>query len=86
MRTVETMAPVPAQRRIDALVHRCYAGLDAMVLGQEAVGRLRSVLGIDAAFVATVDPATMLFTAAATEEPLARPLSCSWPTSWPGAT
>ena len=71
MRTVETMQPVPAQRRIDALVQRCYAGLDAMALGREAVRRLRPILDIDAAFVATVDPATMLFTAAATEEPLA---------------
>jgi DNA-binding CsgD family transcriptional regulator len=71
MRTVETMPSVPAQHRIDALVQRCYAGLDAMALGRETVRRLRSVLGIDAAFVATVDPATMLFTAAATEEPLA---------------
>jgi DNA-binding CsgD family transcriptional regulator len=71
MRTVERMPTVPAQRRIDALVERCYAGLDAMDLGREAVRRLRSVLGIDAAFVATVDPATLLFTAAATEDPLA---------------
>ncbi len=65
------MPRVPAQRRIDALVERCYAGLDAMALGREVVRRLRSVLWIDAAFVATVDPATLLFTAAATEEPLA---------------
>jgi DNA-binding CsgD family transcriptional regulator len=71
MRTVETMPRVPAQRRIDALVQRCYGGLDAMALGREVVRRLRSVLWVDAAFVATVDPATLLFTAAAGEEPLA---------------
>lgn len=65
------MPRVPAQRRIDALVERCYAGLDAMALGREVVRRLRSVLWIDAAFVATVDPATLLFTSAASEEPLA---------------
>ena len=71
LRTVEIMPPVPVQRRIDALVQRCYAGLDAMALGREVVRRLRPVLGIDAAFVATVDPATLLFTSAASEEPLA---------------
>jgi DNA-binding CsgD family transcriptional regulator len=65
------MPPVPAQRRIDVLVQRCYAGLDAMALGREVVRRLRSVLWIDAAFVATVDPATLLFTSAVSEEPLA---------------
>ncbi len=65
------MPPVPAQRRIDALTERCYAGLDAMALGREVVRRLRPVLGIDAAFVATVDPATLLVTAAASEDPLA---------------
>jgi DNA-binding CsgD family transcriptional regulator len=67
---VENVPPVPAQRQIDALVQRCYAGLDAMALGQEAIRRLRPVLVIDAAFVATVDPATLLFTSAASEEPL----------------
>jgi DNA-binding CsgD family transcriptional regulator len=64
------MPPVPAQRRIDAIVERCYAGLDAMALGREVVRRLRPVLGIDAAFIATVDPATLLFTSAASEDPL----------------
>jgi len=64
------MLPAPAQRRIDALIGRCYVGLDALTLGREVVHRLRPVLGIDAAFVATVDPATLLFTSAASEEPL----------------
>ena len=64
------MPPVPAQRRIDALIERCYAGLDAHALGREVVRRLRSVLWIDAAFVATVDPATLLFTSASSEDPL----------------
>jgi GAF domain-containing protein len=67
---VEIVTPVPAQRRIDALIERCYTGLDAMALGREVVRRLRPVLGIDAAFVATVDPATLLFTSAASEDPL----------------
>lgn len=64
------MPPVPVQRRIDALVERCYAGLDAMTLGREVVRRLRPVVWVDAAFVATVDPATLLFTSAASEDPL----------------
>jgi DNA-binding CsgD family transcriptional regulator len=70
LHTVEVMPPVPAQHRIDALVARCYAGLDAMALGREVVRRLKPMVGVDAAFVATVDPATMLFTAAASEDPL----------------
>jgi GAF domain-containing protein len=65
------MPRVPAQRHIDALTARCYAGLDAMALGREVIRRLRPVLPVDAAFVATVDPATLLFTSAASEEPLA---------------
>jgi DNA-binding CsgD family transcriptional regulator len=59
-----------AQRQVGALVQRCYAGLDAMTLAREVVVGLKPVLAIDAAFVATVDPATLLFTAAAGEEPL----------------
>jgi DNA-binding CsgD family transcriptional regulator len=64
------VTPVPAKHRIDALVEDCYAGLDALTLGREVVRRLRSVLWIDAAFVATVDPATLLFTSATSEDPL----------------
>jgi DNA-binding CsgD family transcriptional regulator len=67
---VEIMPPVPAQRRIQALVERCYTGLDAMALGREVIRRLRQVLWIDAAFIATVDPATLLFTSATSEDPL----------------
>src|SRR5690348_2422702 len=70
LRTVENMPRVSAQRQVAALVQRCYAGLDAMTLAREVVVRLKPVLAIDAAFVATVDPATLLFTAAAGEEPL----------------
>jgi DNA-binding CsgD family transcriptional regulator len=64
------MPSVPAQRRIDAIVERCYADLDAMTLGREVLRLLRPVVWVDAAFVATVDPATLLFTSAASEEPL----------------
>ena len=64
------MPPELLQRRVDALIERCYAGLDAAALRREVIGRLKAVAGVDAAFVATVDPATLLFTSAISEEPL----------------
>lgn len=64
------MSVPPANRRIAALVERCYGGLDALALGREVVRRLRPMVGIDAAFAATVDPGTLLFTSAISEEPL----------------
>jgi DNA-binding CsgD family transcriptional regulator len=64
------MPPVILQRRVDALIERCYAGLDAATLRREVVSRLKAMAGVDAAFVATVDPATLLFTSAISEEPL----------------
>src|SRR5215471_11512275 len=70
LRTVGSMPSALAQRPIDALIERCYVGLDALTLAREVIHRLRPVVGIDAAFVATVDPATLLFTSATSEEPL----------------
>jgi DNA-binding CsgD family transcriptional regulator len=58
------------RRRADALIERCYAGLDAAALRREVAARLKVVAGVDAAFIATVDPATLLFTSAISEEPL----------------
>lgn len=58
------------QRRVDALIERCYAGLDSAALRREVVRRLQPLAGVDAAFVATVDPATLLFTSVTSEEPL----------------
>jgi len=58
------------QRRADALIERCYAGLDAATLRREVAARLKAMAGVDAAFIATVDPATLLFTSAISEEPL----------------
>ena len=52
-------------------MRRCYAGLDADQLRQEVVGRLRQIVPTDAAFFATVDPVTLLFTTAVAEDPLA---------------
>jgi hypothetical protein len=60
----------PVDRRLDELIRRCYAGLDSMALRREVLARLRGIVTIDAAFFATVDPATMLFTSALSEDPL----------------
>ncbi|HZX04486.1 GAF domain-containing protein [Kribbella sp.] len=56
--------------RLEVLIQRCYAGLDADQLRSEVLGRLRGLLTVDAAFFATVDPGTVLFTSAVAEEPL----------------
>ena len=58
-------------RRVDALVRRCHAGLPAAELGAEVLRRLRGVMAIDAGFFASVDPSTLLFTGVSAEEPLA---------------
>lgn len=59
------------ERRVTALIGRCYAGLDACELREEVLRRLRRILSADAAFFATVDPMTLLFTSAVADEPLA---------------
>jgi hypothetical protein len=46
------------------------SGLDVAAFQMEALRRLRSLITIDAAFFATVDPETLLFTGASSEEPL----------------
>ncbi|TCC32688.1 LuxR C-terminal-related transcriptional regulator [Kribbella speibonae] len=56
--------------RLEVLIRRCYAGLDADQLRSEAFVRLRDVLTVDAMFFATVDPATVVFTSATADEPL----------------
>ena len=58
------------ERQATALIGRCYAGLDAAGLREEVLRRLRRMLAVDAAFFATVDPMTLLFTAAVADEPL----------------
>ena len=57
-----------AERAVDGLVARCHAGLDAMSLQQEVVDRLTRLIGADAVFCASVDPATLLFTSAVLHE------------------
>ncbi|MEU4390150.1 LuxR C-terminal-related transcriptional regulator [Kribbella sp. NPDC023855] len=56
--------------RLDVLIRRCYAGLGTDELRSEVLHRLRGILTVDAAFFATVDPATLLFTSAFADEPL----------------
>ncbi|MEU0094786.1 LuxR C-terminal-related transcriptional regulator [Kribbella sp. NPDC006257] len=56
--------------RLDVLIRRCYAGLGTDELRAEVLGRLHGILTVDAAFFATVDPATLLFTSATADDPL----------------
>jgi DNA-binding CsgD family transcriptional regulator len=58
------------RRRTEALIRRCHAGLGPEQLHDEVLTRLRGLMSIDAAFLATVDPATLLFTSATSEAPL----------------
>lgn len=59
------------ERHVDELRRRCYIGLDVVSLRHEVLRRLRSLVPVDAAFFATVDPQTLLFTSVFTEDPLA---------------
>jgi DNA-binding CsgD family transcriptional regulator len=59
-----------AQQAERALVRACSAGLDVTTLQAEVLGALRRLMPVDAAFFATADPETLLFTGAAAEEPL----------------
>jgi DNA-binding CsgD family transcriptional regulator len=52
------------------LQRRCSAGLDVAGLQREVLRSVRRVLPVDAAFFATADPATLLFTGAYAEPPL----------------
>lgn len=64
------MSAALREHRAAALIGRCYAGLDAAGLREEVLSRLRRMLSVDAAFFATVDPMTLLFTSAFVDEPL----------------
>ena len=65
------MSEAALERRVTALIGRCYAGLDACELREEVLRRLHQILSVDTAFFATVDPMTLLFTSAFADEPLA---------------
>jgi len=58
------------ERRVAAIERRCATGIDPDALRTDVLRLLRDVVPIDAAFFATVDTATMLFTSAVSEEPL----------------
>jgi DNA-binding CsgD family transcriptional regulator len=59
-------------RRVAEVRRLSHEGFELPEFRAEALRRLRSLMSIDAAFFATVDPATLLFTSAAAEEPLAQ--------------
>jgi DNA-binding NarL/FixJ family response regulator len=60
---------VEAEREI---VRECQSGLDVGPLQRQVLRSLRRLMPIDAAFFATADPETLLFTGAYAEEPLDR--------------
>ncbi|MGH9223651.1 MAG: hypothetical protein ACRD2W_07650 [Acidimicrobiales bacterium] len=64
------MTVAERKRQVDRLAERCYAGLDVATLQHAVLQGLRRLMSIDAAFFATVDPATILFTSLHAEEPL----------------
>jgi DNA-binding CsgD family transcriptional regulator len=53
------------------VVRHCHSGLDVTALQQQVLVSLRRLLSVDAAFFATADPETLLFTSAYADEPLA---------------
>jgi DNA-binding CsgD family transcriptional regulator len=57
-----------ARRTEQTIIRLCRAGLDTHTLQVEVLRRLRKIIPIDAAFCATVDPATLLFTGSISEE------------------
>src|SRR5262249_52456627 len=59
------------ERGIAELARLVDAGLGVNEFRAQSLGRLRSLISIDAAFYATVEPATMVMTSALTDEPLA---------------
>lgn len=59
-----------AARQVELLIERCYRGLDTAALRHEVLQRLRSLVSVDAAFFATIDPVTLLFTSMISEDPL----------------
>ncbi|HLM07929.1 MAG TPA: helix-turn-helix transcriptional regulator [Blastococcus sp.] len=61
-----------AQLAERAVVRACTSGLEVPALQREVLGTLRRLIPVDAAFFATADPETLLFTGAAAEEPLDR--------------
>ena len=57
-------------RRADDLVRRCYSGLRGTAFQAEVVRAIHALLPVDAVFLATADPGTLLLTGIFAEEPL----------------
>jgi GAF domain-containing protein len=57
-----------ARRAEQDIARLCHSGLDSQALRIEVLRRLRKIVPVDAAFFATVDPATLLFTGSMVEE------------------
>ena len=55
----------------NAVVRLCHRGLDVASLQRQVLRTLRRAVPFDAAFFATADPDTLLFTGAYADEPLA---------------
>jgi DNA-binding CsgD family transcriptional regulator len=53
------------------VIRHCHSGLDVAGVQQQVLRALRRLMPVDAAFFATADPETLLFTSAYAEEPLA---------------
>ena len=64
------MTPLAQSRGALGIERLNSSGLGVAEFRTRSLFQLRSLLSIDAAFFATVDPATMLFTSALVEEPL----------------
>ena len=66
------MSPAPGTARAEReLVRLCHSGQDLPALRTGVLRALRRLVPVDAAFFATADPETLLFTSAYSEEPLA---------------
>ncbi|MEU0414673.1 LuxR C-terminal-related transcriptional regulator [Streptomyces griseorubiginosus] len=65
-----TAAAARQERHVSDILAVCRAGLDADAFRTGVLSRLRTVVPVDAAFFATVDPQTLLFTSAVAEDPL----------------
>lgn len=66
--TIETMADTASAER--AMLRVCRRGLDVTDLQRQVLAALRTAMTVDAAFFATADPETLLFTGAHSEDPL----------------
>jgi DNA-binding CsgD family transcriptional regulator len=70
MSTIAAM-PGAVARGIDELIRACYSTNDDWPAARgQLLGRLRRIVPVDAAFVATADPETLLFSSVWAEEPL----------------